>query len=238
MIRVILWDIDGTLLDFKASERAAMSAAFRRFGLGTCTGERMARYSVLNDRWWKALERGEITREQLLPGRFRAFFRAEGLACDDCEAFNEYYQRRLGDTVVFRDGADRLVRSLVGRVKQYAVTNGTLTAQIRKLRSSGLADWLDGAFISEQVGAEKPSPRYFEQVLAAVPQVPRDEILIVGDSLTSDMKGGSREGLVCCWYDPEGRPLPPDLDIRYHIRDLGGIPAILAAEAGGQGGGG
>ena len=231
MIRAILWDVDGTLLDFKAAERAALDAAFRAFGLGPCDDARIARYSVLNDRWWKALERGEVTKAQLLPGRFREFFAAEGLPFDgDYDAFNDFYQIHLGDTVVFRDNAFSLISDLAGQIRQYAVTNGTVTAQRRKLKNSGLDQLLDGVFISEEVGAEKPSPAYFDKVLAALPPFDKDEILIVGDSLTSDMTGGCQAGLRCCWYDPAWKEIPAHLDIEFHIRDLNGVREILRKE--------
>ena len=135
--------------------------------------------------------------------------------------------------MVFQDDSLDLVRRLAGTVRQYAVTNGTRAAQRRKLRRSGLDRLLDGAFISEEVGAEKPSPLFFRRVLAAIPPCPPEEILIVGDSLTSDMKGGAQAGLRCCWYDPEDRPLPAEPAIHYRIRDLRRIPEILAAEKGG-----
>ena len=107
--------------------------------------------------YWRRLERGEITKAQLLPGRFQEFFQREGIACTDYDQVNAAYQCHLGDTVVFLDQSYDLVRDLRGRVKQYAVTNGTRTAQERKLARSGLGDLFDGVFISEVVGAEKPS---------------------------------------------------------------------------------
>ena len=206
MIRVILWDIDGTLLDFKAAEKTALTAAFRKFGLGDCDDGRIARYSLLNDKWWKALEREEVTKAQLLTGRFVEFFAAEGLAFSGSyDDFNDYYQIMLGETVVFRDGGYELVAGLRGKVRQFAVTNGTLAAQSRKLKNSGLKELLEGAFISEEIGAEKPSPAFFDAVFAAIGPVDRDQVLLVGDSLTSDMKGGNNAGVRCCWYDPAGR---------------------------------
>ena len=232
MIRALLWDVDGTLLNFKTAERRALGDAFLRFGLGRCTEEMLARYSVLNDRWWKRLERGEVTKAELLTGRFRAFFRAEGVDCTEYDAFNDYYQIRLGETVVFQDEGYDLVRSLAGRVGQYAVTNGTVAAQRRKLKNSGLDILMDGVFISEEVGADKPAPAFFDRVLSAIPACPREEILIVGDSLTSDMKGGNLAGIRCCWYDPQDRPLPEDLTIAYHIRDLRQVREILVRENG------
>ena len=124
-INVILWDVDGTLLDFSAAERRALEDCFRSFQMGPCTPELLARYSQINRTYWRRLERGELTKPQVLLGRFEEFFAQEGLNCRDIPAFNQEYQLRLGDTVVFRDDAGSLVARLKGRVRQYAVTNGT-----------------------------------------------------------------------------------------------------------------
>lgn len=227
MIDVILWDVDGTLLDFLAAEQAAMEDCFAHFGLGPLTPERLARYSALNRVYWQRLERGELTKPQVLVGRFREFFAGEGLSPDLARPFNARYQEKLGDTVRFQDGADRLVARLRGRVRQYAATNGTRVAQERKLRRSGLDRQLDGVFISELLGAEKPSPVFFDQVLAAIGPVDRRRVLMVGDSLTSDMAGGLGAGLRCCWYNPQKLPVPPDLALDYVISDLNEVEGLL-----------
>ena len=129
MIKTILWDVDGTLLDFAAAESAAIRRLFAEHGLGDCTEEMLRRYSATNKRWWERLERGEVTRLQVLEGRFREFFTAEGLDASLAPAFNERYQVCLGDTIVYRDDSLAIVRALRGRVRQYAVSNGTVVAQ-------------------------------------------------------------------------------------------------------------
>ena len=231
MIRVILWDVDGTLLDFLAAERQAMTDCFLHFGLGECAPEQIARYSAINRSYWERLERGEVTKTQVLVGRFREFFAGEGIDPALAEAFNEQYQLRLGDTVCFMDNSYELIRSLRGRVGQYAVTNGTRVAQERKLKKSGLGELFDGVFISELVGAEKPSPLFFDRVFAAIGPVARQEVLIVGDSLTSDMKGGLLAGIRCCWYNPKGLPVPEGMALHYTIGNLNQVKDILAKEA-------
>lgn len=128
-IEAILWDVDGTLLDFLAAEEAAIQACFAHFGLGRCAPEQLERYSALNRRYWQRLERGELTKQQVLEGRFRAFFSQEGIDPELAVPFNELYQQRLGDTVCFLDQSDQLVRRLRGRVRQYAATNGTRAAR-------------------------------------------------------------------------------------------------------------
>ena len=231
MIRVILWDVDGTLLDFLAAERQAMTDCFLHFGLGECAPEQIARYSAINRSYWERLERGEVTKTQVLVGRFREFFAGEGIDPALAEAFNEQYQLRLGDTVCFMDNSYELIRSLRGRVGQYAVTNGTRVAQERKLKKSGLGELFDGVFISELVGAEKPSPLFFDRVFAAIGPVARQEVLIVGDSLTSDMTGGLLAGIRCCWYNPKGLPVPEGMALHYTIGNLNQVKDILAKEA-------
>ena len=226
MIRVILWDIDGTLLDFAAAEREAIRGCFATFGLGECTDEMLARYSVINRQHWEKLERKELTKPQVLIGRFEVFFAEEGLVAD-CAAFNDEYQIRLGDTVCFHDDGYELVQQLKGRVRQYAVTNGTKVAQQRKLRNSGLDVLLDGVFISEDIGVEKPGVEFFHPVWKTIGSYAPDEVLIVGDSLTSDMQGGNNAGIRCCWYNPKGVPAPEHLKIDYNIRDLREILTIL-----------
>ena len=230
MIRVLLWDVDNTLLDFPAAERRALQETFAQFRLGPCPEDRVERYAALNASYWRRLERGEITKAQLLPGRFQEFFQREGIACTDYDQVNAAYQCHLGDTVVFLDQSYDLVRDLRGRVKQYAVTNGTRTAQERKLARSGLGDLFDGVFISEVVGAEKPSLDFFRPVLEAIGPYDREELLLIGDSLTSDMEGGSRAGIPCCWYNPKGLPRPDRPVIRYEVRNLNQVREIVAGK--------
>ena len=227
MVKAILWDVDGTLLDFAAAEKAAIQRLFGEFGLGECTDEMAARYSCLNDGYWKRLERGEITKKEVLTGRFRAFFKELGLDPDLSEAFNAKFQLALGDTMVYRDDSLSIVKALRGRVRQYVVSNGTVVAQTKKLQRSHLGEWMDGVFLSEQLGAEKPSPRFFEQVFAALPDIRREEMLIVGDSLTSDMQGGLNAGVPTCWYNPSRLPRPADMAIAFEIQNLQQIYELL-----------
>ena len=223
---LLLWDVDGTLLDFLAAERAAVRSLFAEFGLGKCSGAMIERYSAINRLYWERLERGELPKGEILVRRFKDFFEEYGLDTSLAGAFNEAYQLRLGDTIVYLDGSLELVSSLRGRVRQFAVSNGTVAAQTRKLCASGFDRLLDGVFLSEDIGFEKPDPRFFAPVLAAAPDVPPERILIVGDSLTSDMAGGINAGIKTCWYNPSGAPAPA-APIDYTIRRLGEIEAII-----------
>ncbi len=226
-IKVILWDIDGTLLNFEEAEKYAIRACFAQFGLGECTDSMLADYSVINRSYWQRLERGELTKPQVLEGRFMEFFGKYGLDTGCAPAFNAQYQISLGDTFCFHENGLETVQALNGKVKQYAVTNGTRIAQERKLRGSGLDKLLDGVFISEIVGIEKPGIGFFQRVWDAIGTYKPDEVMIVGDSLTSDIQGGNNAGILCCWFNPQGKPAPNHLRINYTIRDLRQILDII-----------
>ena len=208
-IKAVLWDVDGTLLDFLAAEREAIKTCFSLFGLGECTDEMIAQYSAINVRWWQALERGEYTKPEILVGRFAEFFTARGIDTAVAPAFN----------------------ALRGRAAQCAVTNGTKVAQDKKLDRSGLDKLLDPIFISEVVGAEKPSREFFAPVFAAFPGIKPEEMLIVGDSLTSDIRGGINAGVQTCWYNPRGHAAPPELSIDYTISDIAEVLQIVEKSA-------
>ena len=226
-IDTLLWDLDGTLLDFRASEKAAIQRCFALFGLGECGDSCVARYSAVNVRYWERLELGELTKEQVLLGRFEEFFAAEGIDVSLAAPFNEAYEEHLGETIVFRDNSYELVQRLKDRVRQYLVTNGTEKVQEKKLSRSGLGELFEGVFISDVVGAQKPSPVFFDRVLAKLGNPDRRRVMIVGDSLTGDMRGGMNAGIVCCWYNPEKAPLPPEYRIDCEIADLGEVEALL-----------
>ena len=224
MIKVVLWDVDGTLLDFLTAEKNAIRKCFSIFHLGECTDEMLADYSAVNVGYWQRLERGEMTKPEIQRGRFETFFSHWGLDPSLAERFNDEYEMCLTDTVIFLPGALETVRALRGRALQCAVTNGTKQVQELKFLRSGLDTLLDHIFISEDVGAEKPSPRFFRAVFDTIGSCDPREVMIVGDSLTSDMRGGVNAGIVTCWYNPLRKENTSDLALDWEIRD---IPQLL-----------
>lgn len=227
MIQAILWDVDGTLLDFKKSEEYGIRACMKEIGINAVDDAMLERYEKINRRHWEALERGELTKQEVLLGRFHTFFAQEGISCPDVAAFNDSYQRKLGEIFFEKENSLEIIKNLHGRVRQYVVTNGTVVAQRKKLEKSGLGAYMDEVFISDEIGTEKPGAAFFAPVFAALEGIPKEDILIVGDSLTSDMRGGNNVGIRCCWYNPNGLKNETDMRIDYEIRRLEEIEHIL-----------
>lgn len=227
MFKVILWDVDATLLNFEKAEEAGIRGCFEKYSLGECTDEMLENYKGINRGYWQAMERGEIEKPVLLVKRFEDFLNAYGLDSSVAAGFNELYQILLGETVVFYENALETVQALKGKVLQCAVTNGTKVAQDGKLKNSGLDEEFDHVFISEVVGVEKPNKGFFDAVFAEIGEFSRDEVLIVGDSLTSDIQGGVNAGIKTCWFNPKGAENTSALKPDYEIRDIGEVLEIV-----------
>lgn len=227
MYKYLLWDVDGTVLDFLASERYAIRFLFGKYNLGECSDEMIKDYSAINTRYWQKLEKGEMTKPEILVGRFREFFEKVGVDVDVAEDFNREYQVTLGDYIEFVDKAKETLLSQKGKYTLIAVTNGTKVAQEKKLRLSGLGEIFDEIFISENVGAEKPDKAFFDCVFKKMGITNKKEVLIIGDSLTSDMKGGFLSGIDTCWFNPSYSQNTLGIPITYEIDDLGKIEDII-----------
>ncbi len=225
----ILWDLDGTLLDFKLSERYALGVCLKTHGIDM-TEEMLSLYSGINERYWERLERGEVTKKELLTGRFESFFRQMGFGFIDPVEMQRQYERELGTMTYYRDNSYDVVKRLKEMgLRQYLVTNGVITTQRIKMKNSGFDKLIDKVFISDEIGYEKPQAEFFEKAFAQLPDFRRDKALLVGDSLTSDIKGANNAGVDACWYNPEGKPLA-GVHIEYMIQKTGEIFDILSRE--------
>ncbi len=229
MYKYLLWDIDGTVLNFLASEAYAIRFLFKKYNIGECSDQMLKQYSAINAKYWQMLERGELTKQEILIGRFREFFGEISADITIAEDFNRDYQITLGDHIEFVDKAKEILLAQKGKYTIAAVTNGTKVAQEKKLRLSGLDRVFDAIFISENVGAEKPNKEYFDYVFENLGVTDKSEVLIIGDSLTSDMKGGLIAGIDTCWFNPMHKPNTLDIDVTYEIDDLGKIEEIVGA---------
>ena len=238
MYKYLLWDIDGTILNFKAAENLAIKTLFKKYNLGPCTDEMIEDYSKINDRYWQALERGEMTKPEILVGRFKEFFGTIGVDTEVASDFNADYQVTLGDFVVFEDDAMDILKAQkealnadgTRKYRLIAVTNGTKVAQEKKLKTSHLDEIFDGVYISEDVGMEKPNKGYFDKVFMSEGISDSSEAVIIGDSLTSDIRGGNNAGIDTIWYNPNKKNNPNTAKVTFEVQKLSEINNILGLD--------
>ena len=221
----LLFDADGTLLDFAKAERAALIAALAAHGV-TADDEIITAYSAINDAIWKQIETGEFDRAQLNRTRFSRLAQRFGFAYDADQLGRDYFAR-MAEQGHLIDGALELCRALKPRYSLCIVTNGTASVQHGRLDGTPLLACMDGLFISEELGAEKPSPAFFDAVEAAIPGFDRARALVIGDSLTSDIAGGIVAGIDTVWYNPAGKTAPADRTPNYTVANYDELRALL-----------
>lgn len=224
--KTILWDVDNTLLDFDKSEDYALRYSFEQFGKKIDT-KTVHLYSKINMSYWESLERGEITKDKVLSGRFESLFKELLISDIPVGEFQAIYQKALGSVAYYKDNAYRLCKELSKEFKQYVVTNGVTITQQSKMKLSGFDKIMDDIFISEKIGNPKPSPLFFEDCFKMIPGFEREKTIIIGDSLTSDMKGGNNAGIFCCWYNPKGSKNTGDVKVDFEIKNLWEVKEIL-----------
>jgi len=227
MLKSIFFDLDETLLDFTRAEAVALSRALRAFDMEPIPHV-IERYHILNISQWKLMEEGKLSRVGVLTRRFELLF--EELGWDmDVSAFNNQYEIFLGEGHFFLPGAEKLLQELVPRYDLYLATNGASSVQRGRLKSAGLEPYFKGIFISEEVGYNKPSLEYFQASFAAIPGFDPSAAVIVGDSLTSDIRGGKNAGIRTCWLNPSGEIPPSDIVPDYTVSSLEELPALFEA---------
>lgn len=223
--RFALFDADNTLLDFTRSEEEALSDCLRARGLPT-DAVTLATYSAINDRHWKLLEQGKITRAALGVSRFAELFSVLDYDGDPALMAKDYLST-LATKSYLLEGALELCRRLYGRIPLYLITNGNASVQAGRFDPCPLAPLFEDVFISELIGHDKPEVAYFDAVAAAIPDFDPAAALVIGDSLSSDIRGGINAGMDTCWFNPRGKAAPADLSITYTVSTLAEIEAIL-----------
>lgn len=227
-IRAIFFDLDDTILDFGRAEASALRRVLTEEGIPAGDAV-LARYHDINAAQWVLLEEGKITRPQVLIRRFDLLFNELGVTGDP-EAVCERYEEYLAGEAWFVPGAEALLEALAPRYNLYIASNGTAAVQHRRLAAAGIGKYVQKVFVSQEVGADKPSPAFFDACFAAIPGLPRQEALMVGDSLTSDIRGGRNAGMAACWFNPQKKPGRKDIRPDFEIHSLEELPQLLAGE--------
>ena len=221
----ILLDVDGTLLDFDAAEREGLRQVLLTQGI-EMTEELSKRYHEINDGFWKAYERGEITKDQIMGNRFTEFFKTLQMDVDG-DALELLFRSELNNSAVLLEGAMEICEYLKGKYRLYVVTNGVSDTQYKRLAASGLDQFFDDIFVSEDAGSQKPQLEYFQYCFQRIPDARPEEMLIIGDALTSDIKGGNNAGIDTCWINPDKWGRKAGIRVDYEIRKLAELKGFL-----------
>jgi YjjG family noncanonical pyrimidine nucleotidase len=207
----LLFDADGTLFDYDAAERAALRLALQKYGI-RFTRRRLSLYRGINAEKWGLFERNAISVADLQTSRFAEMFAALGISQIDAAEFNQEYLNRLAGGAQLNAGALEVCRALSGAARLAIITNGVARTQRGRLEKSAIKPYISDLFVSEEIGRSKPDGRYFDYVFEKMGLRDKSGVLVIGDSLTSDVKGGIDYGLDVCHYRPSGASPAPSPD--------------------------
>ena len=225
MIEFLFLDLDDTILDFHKAERIAIAKTVAQFGLEP-TEEVLHRYHLINKAHWEMLERGELTRAEVLTRRFGVLFREYGMDVD-VQVCAKVYERNLSIGHYFLPGAEEAVDRLSKKYRLFLASNGTAVVQKGRMTSANLYRFFEKVFVSQEIGHNKPSKAYFDACFAQIPGFDPAKAMIVGDSLTSDILGGINAGIRTCWVNPQHLPCRSDIHPDHQIEYLSQLEALL-----------
>ena len=225
MIEFLFLDLDDTILDFQKAEHIAIRKTLHHFGLEP-ENSVLARYTVINVAHWQMLERKELTREEVVVGRFRQLFREYGISVDPV-AVARRYEDDLSIGHYFLPGALEAVQKLSQSYKLYLASNGTAKVQAGRLASANIGPYFQEIFVSQEIGANKPDKMYFERCAQRIPGFDPDKSMMVGDSLTSDIQGGINAGMKTVWVNPRHKEHPNHIVPDFEIEFLSQLPELL-----------
>ena len=224
MIEFLFLDLDDTILDFHKAERIALSKTILDFGVEP-TEEVLQLYHVINKWHWEQLELGTLTRAEVLVNRFGVLFEKLGKTVDPTDCARAY-EKNLSIGHYFLPGAEEAVERLSKKYRLFLASNGTASVQKGRMTSANLYRFFETVFVSQEIGYNKPSLDYFNACFAAIPGFDKEKALMVGDSLSSDIKGGINAGIRTVWVNPDHKDcgsIKPD----YEIEALSQLEALL-----------
>ncbi len=226
MIKNLFIDLDDTLFDFHKSEATALSKTFSELGI-IPTEENIALYSRINQSQWERLERREATREEILLKRFEILFSELGISDRLPSEAQAIYEKNLSNTYFYIGGAVELLSELSEKYDIYIASNGTAVVQDKRIALSGIEKYVKKIFISQRVGYDKPSKAFFDACFETIENFKKEETVMVGDSLTSDILGGINAGIKTCLYNPKRKAGRDDIVPDYEIYELSELTKIL-----------
>ena len=223
MIKAVFIDIDGTLLDFEACVEESMRFGLIERGI-EYKDEMLDTFHRINNGLWRDLEDGKLTFEELLAIRWKTVFEALGIELDGPE-FERYFRARLHESAIPMAGSFEMLEYLSGKYRLFGASNGPHEQQVQRMEKAGMAKYFEEIFTSGKIGAEKPSGEFFEYCFEKSGDIKPEESVMLGDSLTSDMKGGFDFGMETIWLNLNGKEKTEC--VNYEIKSLDEVKNIL-----------
>ena len=225
-IKVVLVDIDNTLLDFNKCARVALKAALEQNGFAY-TDDMYPVFERENNAIWKELEQGLLNRDELHAQRFCRILKALGLDESRGIAVEEVFQKEVGEGAEHVTGALEALKHISARYPVYAASNARQERQVKRLQKAGMMPYIKAVFSSEDLGANKPAAAFFDGVMARLPGIAPADCVIIGDSLSADILGGKNYGIKTIWYNHDHLPVPADCPADHVVDAITDIMGIL-----------
>lgn len=223
---VLLFDADETLFDFKKSERQAFENSIREFNMDYDENYHLKIYEEINTGIWLEFEKGLITQEKLKVERFRRLSEKLNVSFDPKE-FAKSYMKHLANASFLYEDSFELIKNLSQNYRLAIITNGLTDVQSKRIGKSVISKYFETIVISEEVKASKPNPEIFEIALSNLNYSDKSKILMIGDSLSSDIKGGINFGIDTCWTNFKNLENSTTLKPTYEISTLMDLLKIL-----------
>lgn len=215
----LLFDLDDTLLDFSVSEHFALTKSLAKVGINFQTTH-LKIYERINRKCWDDFEAGTLPQSAINSTRFSRFLDALNLPNENATDFGNYYLEQLSEKAVYMNGADKLLKEQYGKYKLGIVTNGLKQVQRPKLKKNNLMHYFDMIVVSDEIGVSKPNTAFFDHAFNEMNFPNKEKVLIIGDSLNSDIRGGHNYGIDTCWYNFKKKYNTTDLKPTFEIHDL------------------
>lgn len=225
---ILLFDLDDTLMDFSASEKSALSNAFIEYKFPTGLADYQLDYKEISKELWRDLEQGLMSISELGVERFRRLFHKRKLEINP-DTFNNIYLGYLGKEAHLTHG----VLELFDQLNEYrlaVITNGFTEVQNSRIKISPLSNKFEQIITSEDAGCQKPDCGIFDYTFTTLGITSKQNVLIVGDSLTSDIQGGINYGIDTCWFNPLGKENNAGIKPTYEIREMTELKKVLVRE--------
>lgn len=221
---VVFIDIDDTLLDFTKCANDAIKSACNKFGVPYTT-TLVDTFHPINLDLWHRLEKKEVTKEKLFDTRFQIVFDKLGIKADGI-AFETAFRENFHESAIHVDGARDLLEYLRSKYKVYVASNASMHQQTNRMKKAKLDGYIDGYFVSEEIGFPKPQKEFFDACFKALPDVKPQDVVMIGDSLSADIKGACEYGLKTIWYNHRNEPTS-DVKCDYIVSRLSEVKNIL-----------